>query len=101
MHNYFVRGNLRTKFFLWSTAVLIVFGLLVAMLYYRHLKRTVMAESLQKSELILSEVEAIRAYVKDELRPLMQSLHSRDTFIIEAMSTTYVSRRIMERFGER
>jgi hypothetical protein len=101
MHNYFVRGNLRTKFFLWSTAVLIVFGLLVAMLYYRHLKRTVMAESLQKSELILSEVEAIRAYVKDELRPLMQSLHSRDTFIIEAMSTTYISRRIMERFGER
>ena len=33
MHNYFVRGNLRTKFFLWSTAVLIIFGLLVAMLY--------------------------------------------------------------------
>ena len=31
----------------------------------------------------------------------MQSLHSRDTFIIEAMSTTYISRRIMERFGER
>jgi Protein of unknown function (DUF3365)/Protein kinase domain len=100
MHNYFARGNLRTKFFLWSTAVLIGFGLLVAVLNYRHLKRAVMAESLQKSELILSEVEAIRAYVKEELRPLMQSLHSRDTFIIEAMSTTYISRRIMERFGE-
>ena len=100
MHNYFVRGNLRTKFFLWSTAFLIIFGLVVSILYYQHLKRDVMAESLQKSELILQEVEAIRAYVKEELRPLMQKLFSRDTFIIEAMSTTYISRRIMERFGE-
>jgi len=101
MRDYFARGNLRTKFFLWSAAVLVVFGLVVSALYYRHLKGAVMAESLQKSELILQEVEAIRAYVKEELRPLMQELHSRDVFIIQAMSTTYVSRRIMERFGER
>lgn len=101
MRNYFARGNLRTKFFLWSAAVLVIFGLVVSALYYRHLKGAVMAESLQKSELILHEVEAIRAYVKYELRPLMQQLHSREAFIIEAMSTTYVSRRIMERFGKR
>ena len=100
MHNYFARGTLRTKFFLWSAAVLVIFGLVVSMLYFQHLKRAVMAESLQKSELILQEVEAIRAYVKEELRPLMQKRFSRDTFIIEAMSTTFISRRIMERFGE-
>lgn len=101
MRSYFARGNLRTKFFLWSAAVLVIFGLVVSALYYRHLKGAVMAESLQKSELILHEVEAIRAYVKDELRPLMLQLHLREAFVIEAMSTTYVSRRIMERFGRR
>jgi len=101
MRNILARGNLRTKFFVWSAAVLILAGLIVSVLYYRHLKGVVMADSLQKSELILQEVEAIRAYVKEELRPLMQQLHSKDTFIIEAMSTTYISRRIMERFGEK
>ena len=101
MYKVLAQGNLRTKFFIWSAAVLVLVGLVVAVLYYRHLRGAIMADSLQKSKLILHEVEAIRAYVKEELRPLMQQLHSRETFIIEAMSTTYISRRIMERFGER
>ena len=58
-------------------------------------------EALDKSEVILQEVEAIRDYVKDELRPKMYELHSQDVFIIEAMSTTFVSLNIMRRFAEK
>ena len=47
MHNYFARGNLRTKFFFWSAAVLVMFGRVVSMLFFQHLNRAVLAESLQ------------------------------------------------------
>ncbi len=59
-----------------------------------------MFDAMTKSEVILREAEAIRSYVKEELRPKMYALHGKDTLIIEAMSTTYISTRIMARFAE-
>lgn len=93
--------NLRTKFLAWSTVLMIGSGLVSSAIYYRHVKQIVMNEALKKSELILQDVEAIRDYVKEVLRPKMYELHDADTFIIEAMSTTYVSLNIMQRFREK
>lgn len=93
--------NLRHKFFAWSTLILISFSLLLSLFYYFHLRSLLIKEALDKSELILQEVESIRDYVKEVLRPKMIELHSGDTFIIEAMSTTHVSLSIMRRFGEK
>lgn len=59
-----------------------------------------MNDAMTKSEVILREVEAIRFYIKQELRPKMFELHGSNTFIIEAMSKTYISTRIMARFAE-
>lgn len=101
MKRYLNSMNLRNKFFTWSTLILITFSLLLSTLYYHHLKSILIQEALDKSEVILQEVEAIRDYVKDELRPKMYDLHSQDVFIIEAMSTTYVSLSIMRRFSEK
>jgi hypothetical protein len=93
--------NLRRKFFAWSTLILIAFSLLLSGLYYFHMRSILMQEALDKSEVILQEVESIRDYVKEVLRPKMFELHADDTFIIEAMSTTYVSSNIMRRFGKK
>ncbi len=97
----FSRMNLKNKFFLFSTVLLIIFSLLLSILYYLHLRRIMMDEALKTSEVILQEVEAIRGYVGSVLRPKMYDLHTKETFIIEAMSTTYVSNRIMERFSDK
>ena len=91
--------NLKKRFFLWSTLILISGGLLLSTLSFWNTRRLLMAEAMSKSELILQEVEAIRSYVKEELRPKMYALHGKDVFIIEAMSTTYISTVIMERFA--
>ncbi len=91
--------NLRQRFFLWSALILIGGGLLLSALSFWNTRRLLMAEAMSKSEVILQEVEAIRSYVKEELRPKMVELHGRDNFIIEAMSTTYVSTTIMDRFA--
>ncbi len=92
--------NLKKRFFLWSTLILLGGGLLLSALSFWNTRRLLMTEAMAKSEVILREVEAIRAYVKEELRPKMYELHSKDAFIIEAMSTTYISTRIMERFAD-
>lgn len=43
---------------------------------------------------------AIREYVKDSIRPEMEKLLGEDEFIVEAMSTSYVARKIVERVRE-
>jgi len=73
---------------------------LLSGLAYWNTRRLLMNEAMEKSEVMLREVEAIRSYVADQLRPEMYNLYGRDTFIIEAMSTTYVSVTIMEKFAK-
>ncbi|OEU48926.1 MAG: hypothetical protein BA866_01445 [Desulfobulbaceae bacterium S5133MH15] len=92
--------NLKQRFFLWSAIILLGGGLLLSALSFWNTRRLLMADAMTKSEVLLREVEAIRSYVKEELRPKMYELHGHDTFIIEAMSTTYISTTIMARFAE-
>ncbi|MDX1763702.1 MAG: DUF3365 domain-containing protein, partial [bacterium] len=93
--------NLRTKFLAWSGLILLIWGLGVSVAYYRHLRKALIQEALNKSELILQEVEATRDYVEQVLRPKMYTLVPKNAFILEAMSTTYVTIHIMNRFGEK
>lgn len=91
--------NLKQRFFLWSAIILLGGGVLLSLLSFWNTRRLLMDEALTKSEVLLQEVEAIRSYVKKELRPKMYDLHGSDTFIIEAMSTTYISTTIMGIFA--
>lgn len=101
MIQYLTDLNLRSKFLVWAGLLLCGFGLLSAGLYYNHLKSIVIQDALDTSEVILLEVESIREYVKDVLRPTITGLQSPDTFVIEAMSSTFVSLNIMRRFGRK
>ena len=92
-------NNLKKRFFLWSSLILIGGGLILSLLSFWNTRRLLMAEAMDKSEVLLQEVEAIRSYVKKELRPKMTSIHGDDAFIIEAMSSTYISTTIMDSFA--
>lgn len=92
--------NLKKKFFLWSGIIIVGGGLILSTASYWNTRRVLMNEAMSKSKVILMEVEAIRAYVKEQLRPKMYELHGKEAFIIEAMSTTYVSTTIMGRFAQ-
>ncbi|MFW2368776.1 MAG: c-type heme family protein [Desulforhopalus sp.] len=98
MNLSFTNINLRKKFLIFSTCITIGFALLLSAIYYSYMKKVVVQDALEKSNLILQEVEAIRSYVKEELRPKMFQMHGEDKFILEAMSTTYISIRIMKLF---
>lgn len=64
------------------------------------MKKSIMADALKQSEIILHEVEAIRGYVSSVIRPKAYELTKDDEFIIELMSTTYVSLQIMDIFKQ-
>lgn len=99
-HGQVATTNLKQRFFLWAAIILLGGGLLLSAISFWNTRRLLMFDALTKSEVILREAEAIRSYVKEELRPKMYELHGKDTFIIEAMSTTYISTNIMARFAE-
>lgn len=64
------------------------------------MKKSIVDDALKQSEIILHEVEAIRKYVRSVVRPKAYELTNDDEFIIELMSTTYVSLQIMNIFKQ-
>jgi two-component system, NtrC family, sensor kinase len=90
--------SLQTKF---SVGIVLIMGLFTGLLsygLYKQLEESLIRNVYEKSEIILAELEATRNYVSSTLRPKISSLIPNEEFVLEAMSTSYVSRQIMERF---
>ena len=50
-----------------------------------------------KANLVFDQVDAVQSYVRQTLRPKMFAYLPREEFIIEAMSSSYVTRKVMGR----
>ncbi|GAB4334420.1 MAG: DUF3365 domain-containing protein [Desulfobulbaceae bacterium] len=93
--------GLQSRFLLGLAGILVVFSLLAAGLIYFYEKNAVREEAFQKTEIVMTAVGASRAYVREMLRPRMYELLGEDDFVIEAMSSSFISRAIMDRFKEK
>ncbi|HET98229.1 MAG TPA: DUF3365 domain-containing protein [Desulfurivibrio alkaliphilus] len=91
--------SVQSKFFLVTGLILLLNCLGTALIIYQAEKKQLVARAFAQSELVMAAVEASRAYVREELRPVMYSRFGRDYFLPEAMSTSYVGRAVMERFA--
>ena len=91
--------GLRLKFQLGLGVIFIGFGIIIAGLIYTHERQMLQESALNSSRLVMACVESTRAYVGEVLRPRMYRLLGPDAFVLEAMSTSYVSRTVMEHFG--
>lgn len=95
--------SLSIKFALAVGLILFVFCSLFSVLLYYYLKNQLIADFEEKVLIIMNYLKAVGGYVRESLRPaIFQKLHElnmRDDFIIEAMSSTHVSHRVMERFN--
>ncbi len=91
--------SLQKKFFFATASVFVVFVLLTSSLVYFQFKRELMRQSYEKTNLLMAEVQAARRYVKDILRPRMYAILPPDVFVVEAMSTSFVSRNVMGRMA--
>ncbi|PHR28458.1 MAG: hypothetical protein COA36_06165 [Desulfotalea sp.] len=95
-------GSIRvqTKFLLGLAAILIAFSALASVTLYVLQKKELEEHAYQKSELVMLAMAANRRYVRTVLRPKMYEILGHDQFILEAMSSSYISRNVMEHFND-
>ncbi len=89
---------MKRGFQLGLAGILLFFCVIAALLTYHFERSFYEREARDKARLVMAAVESSRAYVREVLRPRMYRILGRDGFVIEAMSTSYATRVIMERF---
>ncbi|SDN78598.1 His Kinase A (phospho-acceptor) domain-containing protein [Desulfonauticus submarinus] len=92
--------SLQSKFFLGVGLVCLLSGIFFISTLYFHMKSLLVSEISDKANLILREANAVQGYVRDVLRPAMFKNLPADKFILEAMSSSYISRKVMERLSK-
>jgi signal transduction histidine kinase len=92
--------RVQTKFLLGLAAILFFFSGLTSVTIYYYAKQTIEEEAYDKTELVMTAMAANRSYVREVLRPRMYDVLDDDTFVIEAMSSSYISRAVMERVNQ-
>lgn len=93
--------NLKLRFQVGLGIILFCFCLFTTTIIYHFQKNLLEEESLRQTELIMTTLESTRDYIREVLRPRMYAEFGGDRFILEAMSTSYITRVIMERFKEK
>lgn len=83
-----------------AAAIVFLFCVAAALMEYYYLRHEYFSVLNQKSTLFMAMAQSSRDYVKEILRPRMQDNFSPDFFLLEAMSTSYVSREIMNRLHD-
>ncbi|HWR58655.1 MAG TPA: DUF3365 domain-containing protein, partial [Thermodesulfovibrionales bacterium] len=96
--------RLSTKFTLAVGLILLIFCVVFSFLLYHHLKDRVIEDANEKTLIIMTQMDAVGRYVREELRPRMfevlPKVSEEADFIVEAMSTTHVRQRVMEGFNK-
>ncbi|TVM19881.1 histidine kinase [Oceanidesulfovibrio indonesiensis] len=97
--NLLKHQSLQAKFLFGLAAIILFGGLIFAGATYYTLHDLLESEVAAKGELVLAQAEAVQDYVRHTLRPAMYEALGDEDFIIEAMSSSYISRRVMENVG--
>ncbi|MEE8432235.1 MAG: hypothetical protein V3S16_13390, partial [Candidatus Desulfatibia sp.] len=93
--------TVKTKFQMGSAVILLLFCALISVSVYYYLKNFVTESVHKETEIFIATADATRTYVKDVLRPKVISLLPADSFIPQAMSTSFVGREVMSRLRQR
>ena len=89
------RPNLQTKLIAKLILAVLGFSLLFIFSLNYYLRALMETEVADKARLIFSNVLAVQTYVRETLRPVMYEILPSQDFVIEAMSTSYVTRKVM------
>ena len=92
--------NLKLQFQVGLGIILFCFCRFTATIIYNFQKNLLKEETLRQAELVMTSLESTRSYIREVLRPRMYEELGEDRFIIEAMSTSYITRVIMDRFTD-
>ncbi|WP_291327062.1 DUF3365 domain-containing protein [Desulfovibrio sp. UCD-KL4C] len=91
--------NLQAKFLMGLGAIVLLLGIFFASSLYFHLSYLLDTQVKDKADLVFSQVTSVQGYVREILRPKMYESLPEGEFIIEAMSSSYISRVIMDQMN--
>jgi len=86
--------KIQTKFSFGLVLATLLLGVVFSIGFYFHMRNVLEEEVQDKARLIFTNVDSVQHYVRDVLRPTMYE-RVPSAFIIQAMSSSYVSREIM------
>ena len=86
--------TLQTKFISGLIFATLVLGVVFSLGFYTHMRSVLEEEVRDKARLIFTHVDSIQHYVRDVLRPAMYEALPK-SFVLQAMSSSYISRKIM------
>ncbi|MDY0132046.1 MAG: DUF3365 domain-containing protein [Desulforegulaceae bacterium] len=89
--------NLRLKFIVGLVMSAFVLGVFLFLIIYYHFNSVMQKEISQRSKMLLVQANSVQEYVQADLRPQMYEIVGEDDFILKAMSSSYISRRVMEK----
>ncbi len=89
--------SLRFKFITGLVLFAGALGVCISIIIYFHLNHIMRSEISQRSRMLLAQSNAIQDYVKTVLRPEMFDTLPPGSFLLKAMSSSYISREIMGR----
>ena len=93
--------NLRLKFITGLVLFALALGICITVIIYFHFNSIMKSEISQRSRMLLSMSTAVQDYVETELRPAMFRILPKGRFVLKAMSSSYISRQIMDRLNIR
>jgi len=89
------KPKLKTKLIARLLFVLLGMGLLVAVSLHYYLNALIKTEVANKARLIFDNLLAVQTYVRATLRPMMYEILPPGAFVIETMSNSYITRKVM------
>ena len=87
--------SLQTRFILGLISIIILVSVINLSALYYYSQCTLEEDVTTSATIVLQQVDAVQNYVRGTLRPRMFTA-TPDTFILEAMSSSYISRAVME-----
>lgn len=88
-------ADLKTRLNIRLLLSLVAFGLVFSVCLHYYLRALMENNVTNKTRLIFANLLAVQTYVRETLRPVMIDTLPKESFVIEAMSTSYVTRKVM------
>ena len=91
--------SLQSRFILGLITVIMVISIINLSALYVFMQNTMQGEVSKQAAIVLEQVDAVKDYVVSTLRPKMFDVLP-ENFILEAMSSSFISRKVMEKIGD-
>jgi len=87
--------KIQRKFFLGLAGIFLVLGVVLLFSLDLHLREMLHIEAESKAELVFAHQASLQEYVRETLRPAVREALPDEEFLLEAMSTSFVTRQVL------